>query len=122
MANALTNLLRSGALVPGTSMGATFTSKVLDITSSWVVGLEFFASSADSHVGTITVEISNSGDNWVTATFADGTTSISAAASTELKQFRDMYGLGARYMRIVYTRTSGTGSLYVYHCEKAGTH
>ena len=99
-----------------TSMAATFTSDVVDLHRVGAASLELHAD-AGTHVGAITIEISNSNENWTVYGWADPSsgawsTSITVAVTAAHNTFIDLSMLGARYVRVVYTTApTGTGTL-----------
>lgn len=114
------NLVPGGQLIADGDMSADITStKICDIERAKCAGVQLYAASAD-HVGTIAIQESIDGDNWVAVEFADGSTSITVSASAALSELKNLDGLGGRYMRIAYTRTSGSGTLQAYVLPKRG--
>lgn len=88
-----------------------------------VVGLQLDAASAD-HIGTINLTRSNNNvtfhaipiQNLVTGVVSNGTVSVTAGVA--LASFVSLSDLGARYLKINYTRSSGTGALTANICVR----
>lgn len=105
-------------IITSGSMGASITSAVTNIQYIDNIGIEIYVS-AGSPVGTYAVQVSadyqqdaagnvvNAG-NWVSLSFS------TAPDTTVNPIYLDMNQLSAPYIRLVYTRTSGTGTLQAY--------
>lgn len=92
--------------VDGTSMGASINCPSTNIMFVDRVGYQI--SYTGTPTGDFTVEVSNDNSTWQELTLS---TPISAAGAPG-NDFIDCE-TAAKYIRLVYTRTSGTGSLYV---------
>lgn len=97
-------------IVTAGSMAATITSSTITLASK--TGYAMQAVYTGSPVGTLTVEGSNDGTTWSTVT--DSTVAVSAAGST----LYNISGVQYELARLLYTFTSGTGSLTVYASSK----
>jgi hypothetical protein len=95
-------------LVDGTAMSATITSKAIDIQGATHCGVEYYSAAAGDRAGTLAIQETISGENWHPVTFTDGTTSITVTASTLLSGLKNLAGLGGRWIRVVFTYSSGT--------------
>lgn len=92
-------------LVDAESMGASITSDSQQLIQEVVCCVQ--AVFTGSPVGSIKLQISNDSSNWTD--YTGSATSISAAGDVAW----NLSNIGYRYLRVVYTRTSGTGSLSV---------
>lgn len=107
-------------VIDAASMGASLTSTVTNIQYLDNVGVQLNFTTSDA-VGTFQVQVSmdysqdaagnvlNAG-NWVTLTLNPSPTSASATDHIYI----DINQVSAPYMRVTYTRTSGTGTLTAY--------
>lgn len=111
------NLL-SFPLVDAESMGASITSEPLDIRYQDNISLQFHYTGTPT--GTFDIQVSNdynkqdpsgtqnSAGNWVS--LGVSMTNPAGAAGDD---FYDLNQMSAMWLRVVYTRTSGTGTLTV---------
>lgn len=117
------NLLAPYKFVEAVSMGASITSSAQEVKLQDNVGLQL--NWTGSPVGTFSVQVSmdhlqdNLGNilvagNWVTLTLS---AAIAAAGSAD-SAYIDLNQISAPYVRLVYTRTSGTGSLDAFIVAK----
>lgn len=113
------NLLQPFKLVSAASMGASVTSPPVEVKLQDNVGFQM--NWTGSPVGTFSFQVSmdyladtngnvvNAG-NWITLPV---TPAITAAGVPDVA-YVDLNQISATYARVVYTRTSGTGSLTIY--------
>lgn len=101
-------------ILQAASMGATVSSATIDATFQDNIGLEIAWTSANA-VGVITVEASNSGDNFYPLTFDPA---LTQPASDNGGYLVNLNQLPYAYYRVTYTRTSGTGTLSVWATSK----
>lgn len=110
------NLLLPVHIIVAGSMGGNITSSPVEVKNQDNIGLQF--NWTGSPVGVFTIQISMDykqdiegnvmvTGNWVTIPVSP---SIAAAGSAD-SAYVDINQTSAQYMRIVYTRTSGTGTL-----------
>ena len=108
------NTVEGGYLFNAQTLGASVNSTICNISRSTCIGLDLFLDNTNA-VGTIAVQVCNdltpSSPNWVAVEFSDGTTSIAVASGTDTTKFIDLADLGAKYLRVAYTFTSGAGTL-----------
>lgn len=98
--------------IDGTSTGATFTSDQINLVNAGACSLELYSASA-ARAGAITIEVSNSGDNWTAIGWTNPATGAWATSDTvttgqAYSMFMDLTFVGARYLRVVYTKSAGT--------------
>jgi hypothetical protein len=108
---------QGGKLIDGGDMSGNITSDIMDIQGCTVAGVEYYAASA-THVGTLQIQESISGDNWTDVEFTDGTTAKTAASGSAFSGLVNLPGLGGKFLRVTYTFSSGVGSLDVYAIRK----
>jgi hypothetical protein len=94
-------------VVTSGDMSGSINSSQLDI--GHLTNAAFEAVWTGSPVGSFKVEVSLTGNNW-----ADLGVSISDAAGSAGSRVVNISGLAVKYIRFVYTFTSGTGTLNVY--------
>jgi hypothetical protein len=94
------------------SMGASVTGPSTNIMNTDRVGFQIVWTG--SPTGDFTVEISNDATTWTEMTLS---TPVAAAGSAD-NAFIDCES-AAKYIRLVYTRTSGTGTLNVHITAKS---
>lgn len=92
-------------LVNAVSMATSITSSVQGMQNYHFIYIQ--AVFTGSPVGTFTIQSSNDQTNW--DTISGSSVAISAAGS----QSWNICNIGYPYLRVVYTRTSGSGSLTV---------
>lgn len=92
--------------VDATSMGASINCPSTNIMYVDRVGYQI--SYTGTPTGTFTVQVSNDNTTWQDLTLSAAVTASGAAGN----DFIDCE-TAAKYIRLVYTRTSGTGSLFV---------
>ena len=100
----------SGKLFDAETLAATTTGKAMNIDSAIVVGLSIVATTGDAN-GTFAIQVSNDNSNWVTVSLNDAgstVTSVAISGAAITKHF-DLTDLGAKFMRVVYTASSGGG-------------
>ena len=105
-------VLDFAALVVDESMGASVTTAASNILYTDRVGYQI--SWTGTPTGAFTVEISNDETTWVELTLS---TPITASGSAD-DAFIDAE-TAAKFIRLVYTRTSGTGTLNVHITAKS---
>lgn len=117
------NLLAPFKIIDAVSMGGNITSTPVEVKLQDNVGIQLNWSGAP--VGTFDIQISsdykvdiygnvvNSG-HWVSIPLSP---SVAAAGSAD-SAYIDLNQMSANYVRIVYTRTSGTGSLEAWVTAK----
>lgn len=101
---------RGGEIIKAGDMSGNITSDIVDIQKTLFVGLQLTAASA-THVGTITVQVSNDRTNWFNVVFDDGTSTIVVSNGSAVATFVNLADLASQWMQVVYTATSGVGSL-----------
>lgn len=117
------NLLESFHFIVATSMGASATSAAIEVKRQDNVGIQL--NWTGTPTGTFAVQISadykvdNNGNvmnagNWISLPLSPA---IAAAGSADVA-FIDINQTGAAYIRVVYTRSSGTGVLDGYITAK----
>lgn len=111
-----------GYIMNAVTVNATTRSDVLNIERAKTVGLDVFIDNTDA-VGTLTVEVCNDLNrdtpNWVPVVLASGASSVSVTSGTNVNAFYNLQNLGAKYLSVLYTRTSGSGvATMVAHVKK----
>lgn len=92
--------------IDAVSMGATITGASTNIMNCDRVGYEIVYTGTPT--GTFSVEVSNTGTYWQTLTLSTPVTASGAGGN----DFIDCE-TASKYCRLIYTRTSGTGTLSV---------
>lgn len=117
------NLTDSYKIVTDASMASSITSEVIEVKNQDNIAFQFNFTGAP--VGTFSVQVSldykedmngnvqNAG-NWISLPLSPAITATGAADVA----YVDINQTGATYMRVLYTRTSGTGVLNVYAVAK----
>jgi len=95
------------------SMGATFQTASTNILHMDRVGYQISFTTSDA-IGTFSVEVSNDDTVWVALTLSAAVT----AASSDDDAFIDVE-TAAKFVRLVYTRSSGTGTLQAHITGKS---
>jgi hypothetical protein len=111
------NLVQSGKVIDAAAMTANITSLAVDIRGATVAGVQCVAASG-THVGSIAIEESIDGDNWFPVPFSDGSSAIAVTNGAALNDLKNLGELGGAFLRVVYTFTSGTGTLSVWVLPK----
>lgn len=117
------NLLQAFYFIKNQSMAATFTSNPVEVMNQDNVGIQL--NWTGTPTGAFTFQVSNdyaqdsfgnvqNVGNWITLPV---TPAIAAAGSGDVA-FVDLNQTGALYVRVVYTRASGTGTLNGYISAK----
>lgn len=106
-------LLPIKILSAGDMSAATLTSSVTNI--QFLDNLAIQCNFTGSPTGTFAVQFSLDNVNWVSS--ATVPTAAAGSAASNLTNFTLQ---GAAYVRVVYTKGSGTGSLDIWICAKAG--
>lgn len=101
-----------GKLIEDESMGATITSAATGILHMDRAGYQLVWTGTPT--GTFTIEISNDEVSWIDVPLD---TAITAAGSAD-QAFIDLE-TAAKFTRVVYTRSSGTGTLNVHIVGKS---
>lgn len=113
------NSLKNYHIISAASMAASVTSDPQPIQFQDNIGIELVWTG--SAVGVFSVQVSinydpltNNAGSWVTLTLSPGIT----AGGTDDTAYIELNQLSAPWVRIVYTRTSGTGTLDAYIAAK----
>jgi hypothetical protein len=98
--------------IDGTSTGATFTSDQVNLVDAGACSIELHSDAA-ARAGAITIEVSNSGDNWTAIGWINPSTGAWSTSDTvttgvAYDMFLDLSSIGARFLRVVYTKSAGT--------------
>ena len=93
-------------------MSTSLTSDIEDMTRKIWIAIQ--AVYTGSPVGDLTLEASNDKVTWTTV--ANSTVAVSGASSA----MWNIQNCGYSWLRLVYTRTSGTGSLTARNSSKGG--
>jgi len=101
-------------IIDAVTMAANITSTTLDMEGKTECSIELHAASS-THVGTVAVQGSNSGSNWNAITLDSVPTAANGAAFDALVLLDNV---SFRYLRVVYTASSGAGTLYAYAVAK----
>ena len=96
------------------NMSSSHTSAPMTIPKGSTIASFELYSASNTHVGTVGCQISNSGENWTTVTFDSGATTVAVTNGAALNAFINISSLGARYIRLVYTASSGAGTLQYF--------
>lgn len=99
-------------LIVDGDMSDSITSTGTDFFNADRVGYEIIWTG--NPVGSFTVEVSHTGRTWTTLTLSEEIT----AAGTDDHAFIDIES-AAKYIRLKYTRDSGTGTLNAFVCSKS---
>lgn len=116
--------IRPFKVIEDGNMSASITSDVTIIDNLSMIGYDI-SWSGSSPVGVMSVQVSNSysinadgsvrdAGNWTTVTLSS-TPSVSGNTGNG---FVDVDATGAYAIRLVFTRTSGTGTMQAYICSK----
>lgn len=92
-------------LVTDQSMGADFTSDSQQMVNMAMGSI--FAMWSGTPNGSLKLQISNDNENWTDYTDSDYALTVPGSVMWNLSS------IGYQYLRVVYTRTSGTGTLNV---------
>ncbi len=108
-----------GQVLDGQSMAASFNSHKILIQDAKCLAVELYSAATGNRAGTINIQKSNSGLWWESFQLNDSTlatdTDLPVIASTVLTKVIDLDGVGAKFIRIVFTSSAGTtGTLDVY--------
>ena len=99
------NNLNNVAIITAGSMAASITSSVTDV--RWLDNLILYFSFTGTPTGTFAVQVGPDGTSWYDLPLTPAPVASGAANSYRI----DMNQIGDSYIRLVYTRTSGTGTL-----------
>ncbi len=118
----MARVIQGGKLLDGESLAANIdTGTTVDIQGHTTVGVELVTAS-NTHVGNISIQESISGDNWDNIQLADDTLSnsqlIPLASGSGTTKMYNLSGLGGKFLKVIYTVTSGTGTLDCYVMRK----
>lgn len=94
------------AFSPDATMDENLTSNTIELQGEELLSVTLHAASS-THVGTVHVDCSDDGANWNEETLS----SAPAAASGSALDARIEIETAARFVRVRYTYTSGTGTL-----------
>lgn len=99
----------NGVAVNGTSMGASITTDAVKM--EWEDNAGIHVKWTGTPTGTLSVEVNLDPDNldWQAITF---TPTPDQPGGSSGGDFFDVYGTAAAWIRLKYTRVSGTGALY----------
>lgn len=103
-------VIDSATFISGGDLSADFISKEVEILHVDRVGIELVWTGTPT--GPFEIQVSNSGVNWTTVD-----SSIAAAASADFG-FVDLE-TAAKFIRVFFDRTSGTGTLTAYLTAKS---
>lgn len=105
-------------LVSAQSLGASFTSSTINVIETDVLGLQL--NYTGSPVGTLEVQASQDNVNFATLPLSvAGTLVTSLTLPTDPSPLLlDIVSGSLSYVRVVYTRTSGSGSITIYTSKK----
>ena len=99
------------------NLSATFTSQTITLDANDGLSLEVMidqtVEGTKTAVGTISVEMSNSGINWIAVPISGANTTIAVTSGTDLKVLLSLTTV-ARFARFLFTRTSGNAICDVY--------
>ena len=103
-------------------LGASANSDPYIITHAAKVGVQLVVDNTNTSAGTVKVQISNNGDNWYDAFFWNAAGTKQDGYTTAAGPFNVMWNLDenapAKYVRVNWTRVSGTGGLNYHVCAK----
>lgn len=105
--------VHSGYLFNAESAAASVNSKILDFEDADTASFHF-TSNTGTHVGTLKIQVSNDGSNWVDVSGL----SVAVASGTANNDMLVLQTDGSKYARAAYTATSGTGTLTVIAHKK----
>ena len=97
-------------------MSGTLTSQSVPVQYESNIGIQLVFTG--SPTGTFTVQASNDNLNWETMTFSEGAISASGSGSSHALSVK---GFGFKWIRVVYTFSSGTGVLNGNLTAKGGS-
>lgn len=105
-------------LASATAMSASFNSTAFNIERTAVIGIQAVWSGGGSPVGTLKLQVSNAAPDETGSTPLNAPTGAtwtdvsgsSTSVSADGDYFWNIAELGARWVRLVWTRTSGSGS------------
>lgn len=108
------NLLKFQTITSGDMSQATLTSSITNIQYLDNVGIQ--ANFTGSPVGTLSVQVSidHAQDEWGNVTTAGNWSQVTSSAVTSSPVVFDLNQLSAPWIRVVYTKVSGTGTLNVF--------
>lgn len=98
--------MKTATLIPTSSAAVDVTSAAFDLGDITVYGVQVIFTGANV-VGTLTLEASNNGSNFVTVASSSQAVTASAGA------YWSVTGAGYRYVRVAWDYTSGTGNITV---------
>lgn len=114
-------LTMPGKILDAHTMAASFMSDPVAVGTKDRVSIEIYSSATGDRVGTFGVEVSISGDNWakipnLSMVSDSGTVGPwTTVASTEFKLIAEFEEVSVNYVRLYYTRSSGsTGTCDAY--------
>lgn len=117
--------IRPHSVITNVSMGANITSAVTIIDDLTMVGYDVSWTAGSTPIGVMSVQVSNTysqnadgsvrtAGNWTTLTLS----SAANVTGNTGNGFIDVDATGAYAIRIVYTRTSGSGTMNAKICSK----
>lgn len=118
----MAKVIQGGKLLDGESLAANIdTNTWVDIQGHTTVGVELYTES-NTHVGNISIQESISGSNWDNIQLADDTLTntqlIPLSSGSATTKLYNLSGLGGKFLKVIYTATSGTGTLDCYVMRK----
>lgn len=108
-------LANSGIMFDTAALPAsgTLASSILQTNDRALIGIDIYVANASAtSQGTLAVQVCNdiSGTpNWVPITFSDTTTYLTITSGDDVRAFADLFGTAAKYIRLLWTTSSGTG-------------
>lgn len=90
------------------SLGADFTSDTINTERNDLIGIQIVYSGGGSPTGTFILQASIDGSTWSTVTGS------SVAITTDGNTLYTITDICYRYLRVNYTRTSGTATINIY--------
>lgn len=87
---------------------------VLSLERSKCAGVQILVGGAGNAVGSIYLQQSMDGINWVNIVFLDGSDYISVASGVAVNAFVDLADLGGKFLRVFWDWTSGNDKLDVF--------
>lgn len=104
--NGLTNITLTVSNVSPFDFSASFNSDAVDLTNIRSSGIQLTMAGGATAVGTISIQVSNDNTNWTTWT----NSSYTINATTGSPFYWELDSCTGLYLRMVFTRTSGTGN------------
>lgn len=103
----------TGKLFDAQDISSSATSDHMSTDGAYCLAVHLFSASA-ARGGTVEIQSSNDGTNWVSETLAGGGTTLTITAAAAFDAMEHFYGFGARFLRVKFTDSaSGAGTLTV---------